>query len=98
MVLYTDDSVIIANDRMPMNYRSCIQQGVTAYVDYLTSWKMRVNEAKSLSACIDHHPSPSHHRIATYESTAALYLDRMKSAALVSSWRARVPSGRTPKT
>lgn len=58
LALYADDSAIMANGRTPTIYRSRLQQGVTAYVAYLTSWKIKVNEAKSQAILFRHRPSP----------------------------------------
>ncbi|KAL1380663.1 hypothetical protein pipiens_014021 [Culex pipiens pipiens] len=38
---------IIANGRTPAHYRSRLQQGVSTYVAYLVSWKIKVNESKT---------------------------------------------------
>lgn len=58
LALYADDSAIMANGRTPMHYRSRLQRGVTAYVSYLASWKIKVNEAKSQAIVFRHRPSP----------------------------------------
>lgn len=58
LALYADDSAIIANGRTPKDYRSRLQRGVTAYVTYLTSWKIKVNEAKSQAILFRHRQSP----------------------------------------
>lgn len=58
LALYADDSAIMANGRTPKDYRSRLQKGVTAYVSYLSSWKIKINEAKSQSILFRHRPSP----------------------------------------
>ncbi|KAL1386813.1 hypothetical protein pipiens_012790 [Culex pipiens pipiens] len=47
LALYADDSAIIANGRTPAHYRFRLQQGVSTYVAYLASWKIKVNESKT---------------------------------------------------
>lgn len=58
LALYADDSAILANGRTPTHYRSRLQQGVTTYVSYLTSWKIKVNEAKTQAIVFRHRLSP----------------------------------------
>ncbi|XP_062710638.1 uncharacterized protein K02A2.6-like [Aedes albopictus] len=58
LALYADDSGIVANGRTPAIYRSRLQRGVTAYVTYLASWKIKVNEAKSQAILFRHRQSP----------------------------------------
>ncbi|KAL9702246.1 hypothetical protein quinque_005764 [Culex quinquefasciatus] len=58
LALYADDSAIVANGRTPTHYRSRLQQGVTAYVSYLASWKIKVNEAKTQAILFRHRLSP----------------------------------------
>lgn len=58
LALYADDSAIIANGRQPAHYRSRLQQGVSCYVSYLHSWKIKVNEEKIQAILFKHRPSP----------------------------------------
>jgi hypothetical protein len=50
--------MIMANGRKVAIYRSKLQQGVAAYVSYLASWKIKVNEAKSQAILFRHRQSP----------------------------------------
>ncbi|KAL9703243.1 hypothetical protein quinque_006761 [Culex quinquefasciatus] len=58
LALYADDSAIIANGRTPAHYRSRLQQGVSTYVAYLASWKIKVNESKTQAILFRHRLSP----------------------------------------
>ena len=58
LALYADDSAIMANGRTPKQYRARLQRGVEAYVSYLSSWKIKVNEAKTQAILFKHRQSP----------------------------------------
>lgn len=58
LALYADDCAILANGRTPIKYRSKLQKGVTEYVSYLNSWKIKVNGEKCQAIVFKHRPAP----------------------------------------